>query len=55
MKCEILFCENEASAKFTAPSLKPQFAICQKCLEEQLAWSTPYRKRPGSVRVEAQS
>lgn len=53
MECEILFCQNEATARFTAPRLKPQFAICPKCLEEMLAWSAPYRKRPGAVRVEA--
>lgn len=52
MKCEILFCHNDATARFTAPRLKPRFAICQKCLDEQLAWAKPYRKVVGSVRVE---
>jgi hypothetical protein len=53
MKCEMLFCQNRASARFTAPTLKPGFAICQKCLDEQLAWSAPHRKTMGAVRVDA--
>jgi hypothetical protein len=53
MKCEILFCQNEATARFTAPTLKPRFAICKDCLDEQLSWSAPHRKALGAVRVEA--
>jgi hypothetical protein len=53
MKCEILFCQNDAVARFTAPMLKPRFAICQKCLDEQVAWSAPHRKTLGAVRIEA--
>lgn len=53
MKCEILFCQNDATSRFTAPRLKPRFSICQKCLDEQLVWAAPYRKTLGAVSVEA--
>jgi hypothetical protein len=52
MRCECLFCENEAVARFTAPRLKPRFLICEADLEKQLAWAEPYRRIPGQVRVE---
>ncbi len=52
MKCECLFCQQPAIARFTAPRLKPRFLICEEHLESQLAWAEPYRRVPGQVRVE---
>ncbi len=53
MRCECLFCPNEAVARFTAPRLKPRFLICEADLERQLEWAAPYRRVPGMVVVEA--
>lgn len=52
MKCECLFCQNEAIARFTAPSLKPRFLICEDHLERQLEWAKPYRRIPNQVVIE---
>lgn len=52
MKCECLFCDKDAVARFTAPRLKPAFLICEECLEKQIAWAEPYRTQPGRVVVD---
>lgn len=52
MQCECLFCEAPATARFTAPRLKPRFLICEEHLEQQLAWAEPYRRTLGRVVVE---
>jgi hypothetical protein len=52
MKCECLFCDKNAVARFTAPRLKPGLLICEEHLDEQLTWAAPYRKTPGRVLVE---
>ena len=52
MKCECLFCPNEAVARFTAPRLKPRFLICEADLKRQLEWAAPYRRVVGQVCVE---
>lgn len=52
MKCECLFCDNDAAARFTAPRHKPQTLVCEMHLEEMLTWAAPYRKTLGRVTVE---
>jgi hypothetical protein len=52
MRCECLFCDDVAIARFTAPRLKPRFLICEQHLEENLAAAAPYRRTPGRVVVE---
>lgn len=52
MKCECLFCDEPAVARFTAPTLKPRHFVCEDHLAEQLAWAAPYRQKPGRVAVE---
>lgn len=50
--CECLFCDKPATARFSAPLLKPRFLICDEHLESQLAWAAKYRRAPGRVIVE---
>jgi hypothetical protein len=52
MKCECLFCDALATARFTAPRLRPRFLICESHLQDQLAWAEPYRQTVGRVVVE---
>jgi hypothetical protein len=52
-KCECLFCDRPATARFTAPRHKPRFLICDEHLPEMLAWAAPFRRIPGAVAVEA--
>ncbi len=51
-KCECLFCDNAAIARFTAPHLKPAFLICEEHLQVQMKWAAPYRKTVGLVSVD---
>jgi hypothetical protein len=50
--CECLFCDSPATARLTAPHLKPRFFICEAHLAEQLKWAAPYRNILGAVTVE---
>lgn len=52
-ECEILFCHRPATARFTAPHLKPRHFVCDEHLEEQLKWAEPWRRTLGLVVVEA--
>lgn len=52
MKCECLFCQNDATARLTVPQHKPRTLVCEEHLEAQLAWAAPYRTVPGRVQIE---
>ncbi len=52
MKCEHLFCDNEAVARLTVPHLKARQGICAEHLKETLEWAARWRKIPGAVQVE---
>lgn len=52
MKCECLFCDNHAVARFRAPFLKRAFLICEDDLTRELARLEGKRFTPGSVVVE---
>lgn len=52
MRCEYLFCYENACTRLTAPTLKPRCLLCEKHLAELLADVARYRRWPGLVAVE---
>lgn len=52
IECECLFCYKPATARLTAPRIKPRVFMCDTHLAETLVWAEPYRKMPGRVLIE---
>jgi hypothetical protein len=51
-RCECLYCDGYAVARFTAPKVRARTLMCAQCLSEQLPHAAPYRDIAGAVVIE---